>query len=256
MSSVVQIKLQNIPYGAYILQMGIDDGGNLYMTFPAIENLFKYRKDSFREKIASKSMKAILGKRLVSEKIKVKVVNKTGDGTPYVNVITFDLFLAIAQIESRTNDHVFDLLLSGFGDSLRSLALKEFGIAIDEESRQAWLGDRHASKEAFHELTNAIDEYIKCNSDKSDNYRKWVYLNCQDTVNRGLFGKAAKKIREELGIGENKLLRDHYGRRALRRLEAIQSLACRYIIKNMTEPQDAVKKAIDEFNYGIIDYRE
>ena len=139
---------------------------------------------------------------------------------------------------------------------LASLALKEFGQGVDEENRQDWLGERHASKEAFREMGNAIDEFIKKHSDKSDNYRKWIYSNCQDAVNRGLFGKAAKKIREELGIGDSKLLRDHYGRRALRRLEVIQSLACRYILNSDTEPQDAVKKAVGEFNYGIIDYRE
>ena len=119
MSSVVEIRLQEIRYGSYMLWMGIDSSANLYMAFPAIESLFDYRKDSFREKIASKSMKGLLGKRLVSGKIKAKIVNKTSDGTPYVNVITFDLFLAIAQIEGRTNEKVFNLLLDGFGDSLR-----------------------------------------------------------------------------------------------------------------------------------------
>lgn len=255
MNIVIEIRLEYIKYGSHSLLMGIDKQERLYMTFPSIESLFEYGKDSFRKKLKSKALKSLLGERLITGKHKAKITNKDIIGTPNVNVIDFDLFLAIAQIEGRTNDNVFRLLVDGFGDSLRSLALEQFGVAVEVEKRQIWLEDRLASKDAFKQLNDSIKTYIDNHPERSKGFRDFAYSNCQNAINRRLFGKDARTVREELG-NVSHLLRDHYNQRALRRIEAIQSLANRYIVKSDMEPLEAVKKALDEYSYGVIGYND
>ncbi|GIW59554.1 MAG: hypothetical protein KatS3mg087_0620 [Patescibacteria group bacterium] len=260
MSSLIEIRIENVKYGNHFLWMGIDSFNNLYMTFPAIENILEYRADSAREKLSSKKLRSFVNKNFQLGKKSAKVANRpSGFSVPdngKVSVISFDGFLQLVFWEvSNQNPIAISLVVTGLGDSLRSLALKQFGVAVAEEDRQIWIKDRHASKEAFWELGEAIKQYLEKHPERSSDYRTWVYLNCQDKINRGLFGKSAKKIREELGSVAN-LLRDNYGSKALKRLDVVQRLACRYITKSDIEPKEAIAKAVDQFSYGIINYQD
>jgi len=92
------------------------------------EVILNYRENSLREKIASKSLKTFLGKALIPGKFTGTIVNKQLVGTPKVALISLEDFLAIATWESSVNQNieVAKILAAGFGDSIRSIALKDF----------------------------------------------------------------------------------------------------------------------------------
>lgn len=133
-------------------------------------------------------------------------------------------------------------------------ALTEEAVIAQAKLQELWQKIRDASKDAFWTLGDAIKEYKDSHSEKSESYRTFIYSNCQDAINRGLFGKPASKIREELGVTD--LLRDHYGQTALKRIELVQAVAAVNIVNQDIEPLDAVKSALAMFNFEAMDYRE
>lgn len=131
--------------------------------------------------------------------------------------------------------------------------LTEEAAIIQSNLRETWQGLRNASKAAFWSLGDAVKSYIQSNPSKSDKYKQFAYSLCQDCINKALFGKAAKAIREDLGVTD--LLRDHYGTMALRRLDLIQSLASAMVINQNMEPLEATKYAVKLYNFDVIDYK-
>ena len=69
----------------------------------------------------------------------------------------------------------------------------------------------------------------------------------------GLFGKKSKTIKEELGIGETKLNRNHFGVESLKRIEVVQRISKSQMGKGLN-PTDAITMAIDIMSYNCIDY--
>lgn len=132
-------------------------------------------------------------------------------------------------------------------------ALTEEAAIAQAKLQEQWQKIRDASKEAFRSLGDATKSYLDAHPEKSDNYCRFIYSNCQNAVNRGLFGKDASTIREELGVAD--LLRDHYGEAALRRLDLVQSLAAASIVHRDIEPLEAVKQALAMYNFEATDYR-
>jgi hypothetical protein len=60
----------------------------VYVSFSSAEILLNLRENSFREILASKSLKALLGKEIVSGKFKAKLLETGRTGTPLQTVIT------------------------------------------------------------------------------------------------------------------------------------------------------------------------
>lgn len=133
-------------------------------------------------------------------------------------------------------------------------ALSEEAAIAQEKLQEQWQKIRNASKEAFRSLCDATKTYSLNHPERSQEYHTFLYCNCQKAVNKGLFGKSAGDIREELGVKD--LLRDHYGEVALRRLDLIQSLASASIVHRDIEPLQAIKEALLMYNFDVMDYRE
>lgn len=260
---VLEIRVQSIDYGQYKLPMGIDEDRNLYMTYPAIESILNYEPDLARKKLDAKKLKAFLGNGSKLGKIKTRIVNRThvtelGLSIPkngVVSVVCFEGFLQLVNWEVfQGNAHACHLAIAGLADSLQSLALSQFGQAIGEAERQRKLKIRQQSKDAFWNLGDAIKSYKDSHSEKSDGYRAFVYPNCQNAINRGLFGKSATEIRDELQVED--LLRDHYGEAALKRLDIIQAASAAIIVNQGTEPLEAIKQVLAMFSFDVMDYKE
>lgn len=235
------------------LEVAVDIGKeSLYLSFPAVEIILNYRSNSLREKIASKSLKAFLGRDLISGKISGNIVNKAGAGTPKVALILLKDFTAIATWEASVNQNieVAKLLAAGLEDSIRSIAFEQLSIELDVQERQLRLIERMDTKDLFWDITRAIKETCEASGKKPNAFD---YSNPMDAINRGLFGKTAKQIREELGIPKSTLNRDHFGRTALRRITAVQDSASRRIRRG-EKPCLAVNNAIYELAYEVIDY--
>lgn len=115
-----------------------------------------------------------------------------------------------------------------------------------------WNSLRRYSKNAFWSLCDTVKAYLE--SDRaSENEVSYLYANCQNAINRGLFGKDAATIRAELGIDKGTLNRDHFNNEALRRLDQIQTLSAKFAAKGQ-HPRDAIATALTMFDYETIEY--
>lgn len=141
----IQIRLETIKYGGWdSLEVAIDvnekpskEGTKLYITFPTGEHLLGYQKDVLRKKIASKSLKAFLGKDIPVGKFSGFIVNKRSNGTATVSLLLLEDFIKIAVWEASVNQNISiaKLIAGGFEDSFRSLAFIQMGIPLDEDQR-------------------------------------------------------------------------------------------------------------------------
>lgn len=122
--------------------------------------------------------------------------------------------------------------------------------ALTEEAEEAivklkevWMGIRSEGKVTRRSATDAIKEYCDRNP-VSVNYLKWIYSLFSDTINKGVFGKTAKELREERNVDTNEALRDSHDADSLKKIERIEDFAMRLIDKTNTEPNEAAKEAI------------
>lgn len=222
----------------------------MWVTQPTMERLLGWEPETARKKIVSKSLKAFVGKDLAGAKsVKAKDIL----GRPNnCKAIPYDDFLKVLywQVYER-NQAAIKLAVAGFGDSFRSLVFEQAGIALEDKERQQWLIDRLESKTLFWDLTEAIKDTMESQGKTPQFYH---YSNAMDAINRSLFGKSAKKIRDELGL-KSGLTRDNFGRKALRWLTTVQEGAAIRIRKGL-DPVQSVKEVIEAMGYKQIDYRD
>ena len=255
--SILKVRLETVNYGNWEnLTVAIDCANpqsGLHVTYPTVETILNYRADSVREKLASKSFKSFVGAAKDIGKFSAVIVNKPAGsmGTPKVNVLHFDDFLLLARWEAivNKNEEIINLLVLGFGDSFRSLALEQLGVKATVDERLNWWKVRYESKALFWELTDSIKQYHLSRGVEPKFYH---YSNAMDAINRGLFGKTAKEIRAELGVTEG-LTRDNFGDKALRWLTTVQETAARYVNEGK-EPQQAVTEVLTLLRYERIPY--
>ncbi len=86
-----------------------------------------------------------------------------------------------------------------------------------------------------------IRDYINANSDDlSVNYQKFIYNNASDRLNKIVFGRSAKKLRESWKCTE---LRDAMTFEELMIVDSVERLAVTLIDDQGFEPLTAVKEA-------------
>jgi len=164
-----------------------------------------------------------------------------------VNCISLsDFERAIRTLDKRGLGAAVILVDALFGVSVVQLFSNAFGVKFDEEDWQARLQVRLKTKVVRRTTTDSIRNYCILHN-MSANYRKFVYSNVSDTLNVALFGKTAKKLREERGVETNELLRDSHSVEALKTISDIENLVVRLVDFKGYEPLTAMKKAIEIF---------
>lgn len=129
---------------------------------------------------------------------------------------------------------------------------KEF-IKSKDYTTKMWDDLRFLTKDTFWQLTDTVKVYLDSGNATEDEM-KWLYCNCLNKINLKLFGKDAKTIREELGIGKSKLNRDHFGPRSLRRIEQVQELSSKFANQGQ-HPLKSIDSAFSLYAYkDILDY--
>jgi hypothetical protein len=116
-----------------------------------------------------------------------------------------------------------------------------FGRIYEQGAAEAKTNARLAGKITRRTLTDAIKEYLETN-EVSENYRKFVYSNCSDKINRSLFGKTASKLCAERSCDRDEL-RSTHSAASLVLIDRIEGHAVRLIDRGL-EPQIAVTDAI------------
>lgn len=135
------------------LQGAKDNQGNYYIYVSCIEKILGWRPNSAREKIASKSLKALVGKDLTLGK-------KKADHGGFVTLLsTKDTSLLIAWAANNGNKVAQVLLVALTMEALERRIDHALGVVVQEEDRQ------ERTRQYFRELAkvNYIPRYTSWN---------------------------------------------------------------------------------------------
>ncbi len=164
--------------------------GSFAISIPQIWRLFEF---SVQPTDASRSIKRLLGNSFQYSRVYSELNPKKVNA---VDLKTFELI--VAKLDRKGNKKAQDFRDDLVGLSLQQLFCDAFSIKFEKEERQQWLSSRQQGKLTRRTLTNAIRDYINANTDQlSDNYKKFIWNNCTDAVNRIVFGRSAKKLKED-----------------------------------------------------------
>lgn len=78
----------------------------------------------------------------------------------------------------------------------------------------------------------------------SDNYKRFIYINVSDMVNKAVLGTTAKKFREGLSLPEDIPTRDYLTSEQLKRIDTIEKAAGMRVKRDNLCPKQAVKDVI------------
>jgi hypothetical protein len=135
-------------------EAAIDISNNeVYVSFRSAEILLNLREDSFREILASKSLKAALGKEIVSGKFKAKLLGTERTGTPSQNVITSQLLVKVAKFVDTSEAREFLAATAELG--YNTMVLTSAGIDVAQAYVDIWWKARECMKKDFQPLLSA-----------------------------------------------------------------------------------------------------
>lgn len=166
-----------------------------------------------------------------------------------VNILMLEDFGRLVNAIARSRDKAYEKareLAYAVQDASVSTTLEQaFDIAFNSKQQ---LEDYNLRVEVRVQnilnrrlLTDAIQEYVKANSHNlSENYIKWIEKNCSDAVNKIVFGRSAKKLREAWGCREIREMMSVEEQILITNLERI---AAALIKDEGFEPLSAVKEA-------------
>jgi hypothetical protein len=134
-----------------------DEAKEVYITSRSLEERLGLVTDSIRQKVSSKSMKALLR----TDSNPVKSIKRTyfdvsGDLRQVKLYSLADATKIIAFLSSQGNIEATKILMVGFADSARSLVFELAGETLTCEARDKWIELRLQSKQTRLSLTDRL----------------------------------------------------------------------------------------------------
>lgn len=231
---ILTAKVTDVPIGHLAVSGLMAEDSSFYVGIPQIVDL-----NLIPPNRSAKQLQALSGIAFQTHKLKTELHPKA------INAIALNDFGRVIVAFAKTGNIAAQELRDDLvGLSLYQLFSDAFKVKFEQEERQEHLKARQEGKQVRHTLTDAIDWYIKNTPGLSANYIQWVYVNCSDSVNLGLFGRKSKRVCVDLKVNDRSKLRDCLTTDELRWLSQIEELAARLIIYQGYEPLIAVKEAI------------
>lgn len=241
MNSIIRATVSPVKIGHLEIEGLMDESKTFAVGLPQVCSLFQ-----ILSKNASRDIKALLGNDFQFLKYKTELHPKA------VNALGLrDFERLLRKLDKLGNESAEAMADDLVGLSLQQLFSDAFEIKFEEEQRQEYLKTRQEGKQVRHSLTDTIKWYID-NHEISDSKRHWIYINCSEAVNIGLFGRKASRMCIDLKISDRSKLRDYLTVDELRWLTEIEDLAARLIIYQEHEPMRAVKEAISRVAIPVV----
>jgi hypothetical protein len=224
-----------VPFGGIEIEGLLLENGEFAIAFSQLQIL-----DLIPPNRSQKQLESLLGICFQShQKAKTSLHPKA------VNIINLDeLKNVILASANKGNLQAQNLRDSLVGLSLTQLFSDAFNIKFDKEDRQEWLKSRIQGKVVRRTLTDAVKDWLDRN-EASENTRKFIYSNVSDCLNKALFGKTSKQLKDERGCDTNELLRDSHSDKDLQRIEHHETFTMKLVDKLDKNPLEAMKEAID-----------
>ena len=240
--------LVDIDANPILFGIGVPQIGELFpQTFQRNNEGFKTSNNT-----TSRNLKRIMGKGFKTSKHATELSGRNKTNVVYLP----DFEKVILKLAFRGDTDAQKWAEDLIGLSLHQLCCDAFDQRFGKEERQEWLKNRQLAKDFFKELCEAVNWYW-LTYERRQILPKFSYENAANAINRSLFGKQAKNIREELGLKKGvDLNRDHFGVESNRRIGIVQELAAKKVYKLKIKPVEAVKMAVADFGYEVISYKE
>lgn len=166
-----------------------------------------------------------------------------------VNILLIEdfgrLVNAIARSQDKAYEKAREIAFAIQDASVTTTLEMAYDLAFQNEQKleeyQARQEARVQGKLTRRTLTDAIQDYINAHAeDVSDNYKKFIYKNATDRLNKIVFNRTAKKLREDWDCTE---LRDAMTFEELMIVDSLERLGVTLIDDQGFEPLTAVKEA-------------
>lgn len=174
---------------------------------------------------------------------------KTDSGESFLPVSIEDAVNYWAMMGEKGNRRSMAILRACAIESIERRADHALGIQLSEELRNARMKARIDGILQRNFWTDCIKAYVD-NNDVSDNYKRWIYPNVSDYLNRQFFGMSAKQIRENYDIAENEPLRDHVLPEYLPDITFVEKYAGK-LVERGVEPMTAMREAVEFSNIPV-----
>lgn len=249
----LRVQHATVPYGTIQIDGYMAESGWLGMSLTQLGLLAEITEDAqhsatrLTEKLRSKESKSLYPQGFSCHRGIV-----TNDRNRRVALIEVDLVGAVLAVCGTFASR--RLLANGFSLSVRQCLCDTFQIKFEAEERQQWLTLRQQSKLLYKELADEIQVYATL---PERTQPVWIYYaNAYDAINLNLFGKKAKQIRQELGIGDDALNRDHFGPNSLRWIATVQEVSAKHMQADRTlKPTVAVQRTVQANCVTVMDFR-
>lgn len=211
---------------------------NYGIAIPQIIDIYSQDHEGFRpsKNTASRDFKRLLGKKFRSSKLATELDNAR------INVVDLEVFgLINIQILLKGNKVAQAIAEASTTTTLEQAHDLAFNNKQALEEYQERQKARVQGKLTRRTLTDAIQDYINANKDElSDNYQKWIYNNCTDSLNRLVFGRSAKRLKEDWNCLE---VRSAMTTEELMIVDSVERLAVTLIDEHGFEPKAAISEA-------------
>ena len=226
--------------------------GTYALTCVQANQLIKFSTST--QNVAKLAKDALRGKsRLIPENklenVFVKVATELTNNPQWT--MTIEQFEDLVKVYARRgNKNAIDFALATIGLSIRQRFADAFNEKFEREEREEWVKNRHEGKQVRRTLTDAVQSYIDTNPDLTDGKKKWLYKNVTDKINRAIFDRSAKNLREQWEVDNP---RDHMTSDELRWVGQAEDLTQRIIDNDCLDPIDAVEIAIERLLLPKVD---
>ncbi len=197
----------------------------------------------FDQNQASRTIKRLLAKGFQFDRVASEIHPKK------INIVLLEDFGRLVNAIARSQDKAYkkarEIAFAIQDASVTTTLEQAFDISFNNKQRleeyQSRQEARVQGKLTRRTLTDAIQDYINANADDvSDNYKKFIYKNATDRLNKIIFNRTAKKLREDWDCTE---LRDAMTFEELMIVDSLERLAVTLIDDQGFEPLTAVKEA-------------
>ena len=141
----------------------------------------------------------------------------------------------------------YDQAIAFAGASMAEVIERRFDAAVgiirsEEERNERFVIRRDGIVSRFF-WTDTLDAYI-ASHDVSDAYKRFIYINVSDAVNKAILGTTAKKYRESLGLPDGVSARDYLTTEQLKQIDTIEKAAGMRVKRDGLCPKQALKDVI------------
>ena len=202
-------KVKAIEYLTNDMVLSVEQVAEYYeVSKKAIETVIKRNRAELEED----GIMVLKGEELVNFKEEVSLLHSEGDiaispKVPSLTIVTKRAMLRIGML----------LTTSAVAKEIRSYLLDSEARMTEEEKK--WWVNRQAGIMDRKRMTTAISKYVPDSPNK-----KWKYPNYTNMVYKVIFGKDAKKMKEERGFNNNDSLRDSFTGEELLMIEEAETI--------------------------------